>query len=339
MENAPSDPVSWVIRSRVPPEKIKLSQGSLGRYVEIYDSQAYVAYVRFEDLLMTLSRVLASTHLVHTATLCRLPGSFELEDYPQTTVAISASFVDLKIALSTFDMYLKGEEFAPKSVPRQKSDPWSGESRYGTLRELAVEFDLELSRYNDGVSAHYLGLEVARQMNGSDSIMVGSSERDRQARELMFVDGYDVVEELDRALCFIKEVRRSASFHPLATAARDRWLRSLVVKTPELVDAQEVNPFELGSIDDVSPRCYAYATYRNGNRSLLCFTKGPDVVAPLEAQVVLAYLKRSFVTTPSVDNVVFVFQRRDVTKAFESIVSRSREPFEVVETSERWFDI
>lgn len=89
-----------------------------------------------------------------------------------------------------------------------------------------------------------LGLEVARAVPDGPGwrLEVGVGRFDREARAELWPD-QSAGAALDQAVATIRAWRRpGAPSHPANTLARERWLRSLVVAAPDLVDAAELRP-------------------------------------------------------------------------------------------------
>ena len=103
--------------------------------------------------------------------------------------------------------------------------------------------------------AEVAGLEVARVVTpysvvgavitpggGEPTIEVGVGQADRELSALVHT-GDDVNTGLRRVVAAVVQHRgHSDSHHPLTRLARERWLRSILLEQPELIDAAELAP-------------------------------------------------------------------------------------------------
>lgn len=88
------------------------------------------------------------------------------------------------------------------------------------------------------------GLEVARVTVDDDGafLEVGVGQADRELQMLVH-GGLERVVALDRAVGLVLEHRRmNAPLHPLNRMARERWLRSEILKDPSLIGLQSAEP-------------------------------------------------------------------------------------------------
>ena len=317
-----------------------------GRYIEIYGDNAYIAYRSPRDLIVNVSRLLAKEGRPLRVVLCKLPEGYYSDDLVEASGSAPMQMTDLHELLSGFGLsFLEPNSINCEDDRSYEWLTWPSSALFDervdeVLRTLSGCFSLETALFSDGVKLEYLGLEVARKTLESDSTVVGTSERDRQARELMYVTGYEVKEELGRVISQLQTTRSSfKSHHPHALVCRDRWLRVQISNHPEVIGFESLTSIELGSVDDTSPRCYGVGRSMDGLSSLLCFMSGPDLMAPFEAVLVLSALQNSSFEAPVPTKISFITQRRNVTEAFRTILSRSSRSWEIVSVSERWFDI
>ena len=92
--------------------------------------------------------------------------------------------------------------------------------------------------------AEVLGLEVARVVVDGDGtrLEVGVGAFDREAQRMVHGDRPSA-EAMAAAVAAVRKVRRAdAPSHELQSLAAERWLRSVVVRRPELAGAAELTP-------------------------------------------------------------------------------------------------
>ncbi len=128
------------------------------------------------------------------------------------------------------------------------------------------------------------GLEVARveRADGTDpaaevTLRVGVGEADRQLHQYVHTH-LDDVESLARAAETVRRHRRTgAGHHPLARLARPRWLRSLLLEDPSLIDLDTLDvEVPLGptpGVRDAEPA----AAYSAGQRVTVVCSAGVDL--------------------------------------------------------------
>ncbi|HVE45257.1 MAG TPA: hypothetical protein VNA57_00725 [Acidimicrobiales bacterium] len=88
--------------------------------------------------------------------------------------------------------------------------------------------------------AEVLGLEVGRVIDGR--LDVGVGKHDREAQRLVHVDR-PPEEALRAAVAAVREVRRAgAPVHEMNRLAHERWLRSVVMASPQMVGAASLAP-------------------------------------------------------------------------------------------------
>ncbi|MDG2427112.1 MAG: hypothetical protein P8M16_01680 [Acidimicrobiales bacterium] len=209
--------------------------------------------------------------------------------------------------------------------------------------EFAREFhDLCRSGGVDPVLEHgtwlgeVLGLEVVRavaqsRLGGRPVIEVGIGRFDREAGVLMRGSKSDA-EALVEAADLVRVQRHSgAGAHPLATLARERWMRWDVCAHPESLGLIELVPIDPAdkrlNLRDPSP-APAIGTGPDGGRVLVVCSVGVDPrLISAAAELVLR-------ETP--DRVVVVLPVRDVMAPVERVVARLRIPALVVGLRGSW---
>ena len=174
-----------------------------------------------------------------------------------------------------------------------------------------------------------LGLEVVRMVGGR--IEVGVGRFDREAMSLLGA-GRPVAEALAAAANQVRAQRRpGAGPHPLATLARERWLRCDLVAAPSQVGATGLVPVDpadrRSGLRYPSPAPAIGPDGRGGTVLVVC-TVGVDVaVVPAAADLVLR---------EDPDRVVVVMPPRDVLGPVERAVARLALPATVVGAPGSW---
>ncbi len=179
-----------------------------------------------------------------------------------------------------------------------------------------------------------LGLEVARAVglsNAEPSIEVGVGRFDREAGVMMRGNRSDA-EALAAAADLVRAQRRpGAGAHPLATLARERWLRRDVCVHPDrldLIDLEPVDPAdERLNLRDPAP-APAIGSDVDGRRVLVVCSVGVDLrLVPAVAELVLR---------ESPDLAMVVLPTRDVLASAARAVARLSIPTTVVGVACSW---
>lgn len=142
----------------------------------------------------------------------------------------------------------------PLSPPRPADDD-------PALRALLEDAGLEVVVEQGTVRGEVLGLEVARLVrwpveHGGDGALhleAGVGRFDRDAVAAMH-GGERPEAALTRAVEMVRAERHEgAAGHPMARLARDRWLRTTILRRPDLVGAARLEPVE-GTVERASVR-------------------------------------------------------------------------------------
>lgn len=182
-------------------------------------------------------------------------------------------------------------EVEPEPPATVLPPPVGAEELEAQLRASGVEVVVE----HGVVRGEVLGLEVARLVewptqtggDGELHLEVGVGRFDRDATAAARPDE-SPVETLERAVSLVRRHRYpGAPVHPLQMLARSRWLRSMVLDDPSLVDAVELRPAEMsieaGGIKDPHPAA-ALGTDAQGRPVLVVCSSGVDLgLVPLAA--------------------------------------------------------
>ncbi|MEO1063407.1 MAG: hypothetical protein AAFZ07_18480 [Actinomycetota bacterium] len=132
------------------------------------------------------------------------------------------------------------------------------------------------------VTGEVMGLEVARVVrDGAGSrIEVGVGAQDREAFQMLHGDR-PTAESLAEVVATVQRHRSpGAEPHPLNRFRAERWLRALVLRHPEVVDADRLDPLPppepRRSLSDQLPAC-AVGTDRGGRQIVVACSVGIDV--------------------------------------------------------------
>jgi len=110
---------------------------------------------------------------------------------------------------------------------------------------VLVDAGLEVVVEAGVIRGEVTGLEVARFAGDDGTVLeVGVGRFDREMAALMYA-GLSAEDALARVVAEVRaHRRRGAPLHPLRDMCRERWLRSVVVADPSLVDAVELTAVE-----------------------------------------------------------------------------------------------
>ena len=163
-------------------------------------------------------------------------------------------------------------------------------------------------------------------------IEVGVGAHDREAFGLLHAD-----EPTAEAIGRVAEVVRThrspgASPHPLNRMGAARWLRSLLIRRPELVDAGRLRaaspPVPRGGPKDPSP-AVAYGLTPDGRRLVVVVCVGIDLdVVPFAADA------RLFLDPDA--ELTVALPRRDAHEVIRAMAARLDRPAEIVEIDDGW---
>ena len=216
--------------------------------------------------------------------------------------------------------------------PRSDSSPDGFAAQFDDLcRGVGVEPILEHGMWRGEV----LGLEVVRAVvdpdGGAPAVEVGVGRFDREAGVLMRAGRSDS-EALAAAADLVRSQRRpGAGAHPLATLARERWMRRDLCTRPATVGLVELAPIDPAderlNLRDPAP-APALGADADGGRVLVVCSVGvdPHLVSAV-AELVLREVP---------DRVVVALPVRDVLAPVERTVARLRVPSSVVGVACSW---
>lgn len=160
---------------------------------------------------------------------------------------------------------------------------------HADLVEVLDDAGLEVVLEHGVIRGEVLGLEVARivEAEGAAHIEVGVGRFDREISSMMF-SNQPVDEALAKAVAMVRQYRRvGATRHPLRDLVPERWLRSIVLASPELVGATQLRRVDT-TLDPANLRvaqpAAALATNADGSESVVVCTAGIDLdLVPLAA--------------------------------------------------------
>ncbi len=163
-------------------------------------------------------------------------------------------------------------------------------------------------------------------------IEVGVGAHDREVFSLLHAD-----EPTPEAISRVAEVVRThrspgASPHPLNRMGAARWLRSLLIRRPELVDAGRLRaaspPVPRGGPKDPAP-AVAYGLTPDGRRLIVVVCVGIDLdVVPFAADA------RLFLDPDA--ELTIALPRRDAHEVIKSTAVRLRDPARIAEIDDEW---
>lgn len=138
---------------------------------------------------------------------------------------------------------INGAELVPAEASELMSPPELHRSAW-ELASIITEAGARAVDDHGRIVAEVAGLEVARIAQSVDQpveIEVGVGEADRELHGLVHT-AMDRDAAVRRAVATVAAERRKGSMHPLSRMARERWLRSLLLDEPALIDATELEP-------------------------------------------------------------------------------------------------
>ena len=220
---------------------------------------------------------------------------------------------------------------AGKPEPVMDISPMGFADRFDDLcRGVGVDPVLEHGTWRGEV----LGLEVARAVELSTtepSVEVGVGRFDREAGVMMRGNRSDA-EALAAAADLVRAQRRpGAGAHPLATLARERWLRRDMCVHSDRLNLSDLKPIDPAderlNLRDPAP-APAIGFDADGRRVLVVCSVGVDPrLVPAVAELALRELP---------DRVLVVLPTRDVLAPVEQAVARLRVPTTVVGVACSW---
>lgn len=218
---------------------------------------------------------------------------------------------------------------SPGPRPTESAPP-----RVPELVALLGAAGVEVTVEHGIITGEVEGLEVARIVAATDEwqIEVGVGAHDREAFSLLHA--YEPTPEAIRRVAEVVREHRSpgASPHPLNRLAAARWLRSLLIRRPDLVGAGRLraasSPLPRGGPKDPAP-AVAYGLTPDGRRLVVVVCVGIDLdVVPFAADA------RLFLDPDA--ELTIALPRRDAHEVISSMAARLRDPARVVEIDDDW---
>ncbi|WP_420625866.1 hypothetical protein [Candidatus Poriferisodalis sp.] len=171
-----------------------------------------------------------------------------------------------------------------------------------------------------------------RETSAEWQIEVGVGAHDREAFSLLHADE-PTTEAIRRVADIVRSHRTpGASPHPLNRMGAARWLRSLLIRRPDLVGAGRLraaaSPLPRGGPKDPAP-AVAYGLTPDGRRLVVVVCVGIDLdVVPFAADA------RLFLDPDA--ELVVALPRRDAHEVIANMAARLRRPAQIVEVDDGW---
>lgn len=206
--------------------------------------------------------------------------------------------------------------------------------RVPELLALLASAGVEIAVEHGVITGEVEGLEVARIVPAGATwqIEVGVGAHDREAFALLHAD--EPTAEAIRRVAEVVRAHRApgASPHPLNRMGVSRWLRSLVMRRPDLVGAGRLRaaspPLARGGPKDSSP-AVAYGLTPEGRRLVVVLCVGIDLdVVPFAADA------RLFLDPDA--ELTVALPRRDAHEVIAAMAARLVDPAEIVEIDDEW---
>lgn len=194
--------------------------------------------------------------------------------------------------------------------------------------------DVEVVVESGIVMAEVRGLEVARVVvdaDGTEHIEVGVGLYDRAGHKVMSA-GRPVADTLADVVARVAELRRpAASAHTFNRLCRERWMRTMLVAEPALVDLVDLHPVEplppRVSLLDAGP-APALGTDGHGSTVLLMASAGVDPGLPVSTAAIAQ--------REGPDRIVVALPDRDRLDPVRRLLTRLRWPVEMVGIDPPW---
>ncbi len=212
----------------------------------------------------------------------------------------------------------------PAPIPEVVPPPEQALDLVGTLRDAALDIVIE----HGEVRGEIAGLEVARVVvrDGDARIEVGVGRNDREAFAMVHGD-VPTADALASVVSQVRQHRRAGDLtHPLARLAPERWLRSTLVREPDLVGARRLEAIEptlpRENLKDPSP-AIALGAMTDGDEVVVACSVGVDLdLVPAAADARLAAAPRA--------RLVLAVPERDAHPVTRRLAAALAEPAEIV---------
>jgi len=212
----------------------------------------------------------------------------------------------------------------PAPVPTPRVPALDALDHVASLRQAGLDIVIEHGQ----VMGEVLGLEVARVVvdEGDPRVEVGVGRHDREAFTLVHGD-LPTADALARVIAEVRRHRRPGNrTHPLSRLAGERWLRSVLVRSPELVGARSLEPAEptiaRDNVLDPAP-AIAVGEAHDGGAIVVAASTGVDLdLVPSAADARLAHAPGA--------RLVLAVPDRDALEVTRQLANRLVEPADVV---------
>jgi hypothetical protein len=230
---------------------------------------------------------------------------------------------------------VEGRDLAAASPAPFPPDPVV-DARVAPLADLLSAAGADLVVEHGVLVGEVLGLEVARVVLGADGprLEVGVGRLDREATAELYA-GVTDTEALAAVVDVVRHHRRpGAPPHPLNRLAPERWLRSMLLARPGLIDADHLAPMQpplpRPNLKARSP-APAVGTAVGGNPLVAVCSTGIDLdLVPSAADVRLA----AFGSDPA--RLVLVLPERDAHPVTRALAGMLAAPAEIVTVPDDW---
>jgi hypothetical protein len=214
----------------------------------------------------------------------------------------------------------------PAPVPAEPPLAPDASAAADVLRHAGIDAVVE----HGVLMGEYLGLEVARFVDGR--LEVGVGKHDREAHALVHAD-LPLDTALARVVAAVQRQRHGAGEpHPLRRLQSERWLRAVVIAHPDLVGATHLLPVPSPVVrEDLRKPAMAPAAGEgvDGGPVLVCCSVGIDLdLVPAAADARVADGRRP--------RLVLAVPARDEHPTTRMLAGRLREPADVVPVPDDW---
>lgn len=236
-------------------------------------------------------------------------------------------------ALSVMIWRIDGKQIHP-AIPALSAFENSLSDESQAFLELLQANGLDVIVEQGSLRGELRGLEIARVVDTEEGarLEVGVGRHDREAFTMVH-GNIPPAEALKRVVESVEAVRKvDAHAHPLRRLAPEGWMRWRLVREPNLVQAESLQPIAAPiaaeSVNDVAPS-FAFGRALSGEPLVVACSVGvdPDVV-PSAADARLCFAENA--------KLVIVLPERDAHPVTIRLANALRKPAEVVTLSGEW---
>jgi hypothetical protein len=216
------------------------------------------------------------------------------------------------------------ERATPDPLPPKREPSRRALDHVASLHDAGLDIVIE----HGEVAGEWLGLEVARVVvdDAGARVEVGVGRHDREAFAMIHGE-VPAGAALEQVIGEVRRHRRPGDLtHPLARLAAERWLRAVLVRSPELVGATQLEPAEPTlARDNVGDPAPAIAVGRglSGEPVVVAASTGVDLdLVPAAADARLAHAPGA--------RLVLALPERDALPVTRRLAARLVDPADVV---------